>query len=422
MERFTLSDLACDPALRRFLRRARRRLEETGGKLEGVSVSLPDPTDEERCRIELVLGVVKRGKGLRIPLDRTDAALRNSSLGAGLIELLEEAGGPLRNRPRERDAERRAADGFWGDAAAHPAVLKHPALVEWLEKIRSSGRIRRLGGGEPTDPVLGQALAVLAALPAARVDRAVLAADLFGDAHALDDDRPVARLVLSALEHLSREGAASSVDTSRAGGRRALWEDHGVWSDAISSTVLLLRLSPRIDSPLTQSLAGLSASGLVIPVTLSMLATQTFRWPPLPEVFITENPTVPGVASRRLGERCPPMVCVSGMPTLAARRLLTGLREAGIRLRYHGDFGAGGIRIGNIVIGEHGAEPWRFGTEDYEQALATCDRGARITSPIPDAVWDEHLTPALRRSSQEIQEEQVLRTLLLDLENAEPVA
>ncbi len=419
MAGFTFSDLARDPALHRFLLRARRRLEETGGELEGVSISLSDPTDDERRRIELVLGVVKRGKGLRIRLDRTDEALRNSSLGAGLLELLEEAGGPLRNRPRERDTERRAADEFWREAVAHPAIAKHPPLVEWLEKIRVSGRVQRLGGN-PTSPLLRRALGVLSVLPAARVDRAVLAAELFGDAHALDDDRPEARLVLSALVHISRTGSADDLSTARASGRRALWEAQGVLSDSISNTVLLLRLAPMIEGPLTRGLSDLSASGLVIPVTLDMLAAHHWRWPDFREVFISENPTVLGVASRRLGERCPPMVCVSGMPTLAARELLTGLQKAGIRLRYHGDFGAGGIRIGNIVIGEHGAEPWRFSTEDYEQALATCDTGTRISSPISDAVWDEHLAPALRRSGLEIQEEQVLPSLLEDLEQAEP--
>lgn len=414
----TLSDLARDPALRRFLERARRRIEETGGDLDGVSISIPDPSDEERCRIELVLGVTKRGRGLRIPLDRTDAALRDSPLGAGLIELLEEAGGPLRNRPRERDATRRGVDAFWRAALAHPAIAEHPGLTAWLDELRASGR----GGRLRQDPLLGQALEVLRVLPAQRVDRAVLAADLFGDAHALDDARPLARLVLSALAHLSRAGSAGTADLTpaRASGRRALWEEQGVLSDAISNTVLLLRLTPEIEGAVTRGLAALSASGLVIPVTLDMLAAHRWRWPALPEVFITENPTVLGVASRRLGERCPPMVCVSGMPTLAARRLLTGLREAGIRLRYHGDFGAGGIRIGNIVIGEHGAEPWRFGAGDYEQALARCESGTPITSPIPDAVWDEDLAPALRRSGLEIQEEQVLSTLLGDLEQSEP--
>ena len=84
-ERPGLEALARDVGLRRLLARARRRLEETGGRLEGATVSLEDPTDEERRAVELVLGAVKRGKGLRIPLDRMDAALRGSALGAGLV-------------------------------------------------------------------------------------------------------------------------------------------------------------------------------------------------------------------------------------------------------------------------------------------------------------------------------------------------
>jgi hypothetical protein len=40
-------------------------------------------------------------------------------------------------------------------------------------------------------------------------------------------------------------------------------------------------------------------------------------------------------------------------------------RTAGGRLRYHGDFDWAGLAIGNFVMREFGAEPWRFKTTDY---------------------------------------------------------
>lgn len=417
-ERPGLGALARDVGLRRLLARARRRLEETGGRLEGATVSLEDPTDEERRAVELVLGAVKRGKGLRIPLDRMDAALRGSALGAGLVDLLEIAGGPLRDRPGEREAERRETEALWDRAAGHPAVEKHPGLAEWLGELRGSGRLRRLGG-DGAVALIGRVLDVLRALPARGVDRGVLAAEMFGDAHALDDARPEAKLTLSALAHLDRAEGRGQANATRARDRRALWEGHGVLPDAVSSTVLVLRLAPLSGGPVTVGIRALAASGVVAPVTLEMLAAEPWRWPTLDPVFVTENPTVLGVASRRLGPRCPPMICVYGMPSLAARRLLDDLRGAGVRLRYHGDFGAGGIRIGNVVIGEHGAEPWRFSTGDYEEAISAGGAGTPIVRPVPDAVWDPMLAPALRRAGREVQEEQVLPVLLRDLETAE---
>ncbi len=39
------------------------------------------------------------------------------------------------------------------------------------------------------------------------------------------------------------------------------------------------------------------------------------------------------------GSACPPLVCVEGMPSVAALELLAALRDGGARLTYDGDFG-----------------------------------------------------------------------------------
>jgi len=65
-----------------------------------------------------------------------------------------------------------------------------------------------------------------------------------------------------------------------------------------------------------------------------------------------------------------------GRSTDAARTI--GCRRR--RLRYHGDFDWGGLTIGNFVMREFGAEPWRFGKTDYLAAAAKHGiplRGAR---------------------------------------------
>jgi uncharacterized protein (TIGR02679 family) len=58
------------------------------------------------------------------------------------------------------------------------------------------------------------------------------------------------------------------------------------------------------------------------------------------------------------------------MPSAAPQTLLAQLAAAGARLRYHGDFDWAGLVIGNFVVREFGAEPWRFGEADYLAASA----------------------------------------------------
>ncbi|TDC56020.1 DUF2399 domain-containing protein [Actinomadura sp. KC345] len=52
-----------------------------------------------------------------------------------------------------------------------------------------------------------------------------------------------------------------------------------------------------------------------------------------PHVWVTENPTVLALAVRRLGERCPPLVCSSGWPNSAVVRLLRAAGRSGARIR-----------------------------------------------------------------------------------------
>jgi len=93
--------------------------------------------------------------------------------------------------------------------------------------------------------------------------------------------------------------------------------------------------------------------------------------------------------------------------------------DAGAILEYHGDFGSGGIAIGNRMIGDLGAQPWRFRAVDYTTALARAvETGVRcmpLKGRVPQAYWDEDLTPAMVRAAIEIEEELVLDVLLDDL-------
>jgi len=107
------------------------------------------------------------------------------------------------------------------------------------------------------------------------------------------------------------------------------------------------------------------------------------------------------------------------VPCTRARQFLASLVNGGARLRYHGDFGTGGLAIGNIVIGALGAAPWRFDTAAHAAVLAIARAAGRSCRPlagrVPPARWDADLAPA-ERSGVEVEEEQVLADLFADLD------
>jgi uncharacterized protein (TIGR02679 family) len=134
-------------------------------------------------------------------------------------------------------------------------------------------------------------------------------------------------------------------------------------------------------------------------------------------VWTCENPSVVAAAA---GTTAAAVICLEGRPSLAAVLLLQGLIEGGARVRYHGDFGAGGISIANGVIGGMGAAPWRFRAEDHRQAMSRATLTATELRPlrgtVPDACWDPELAPAIRQAGVEVEEEFVIDLLLSDIE------
>jgi uncharacterized protein (TIGR02679 family) len=122
------------------------------------------------------------------------------------------------------------------------------------------------------------------------------------------------------------------------------------------------------------------------------------------------------IAADELGVDCAPMVCTEGMPAAAQRTILQQLAIAGGRLRYHGDFDWPGLRIGNHVVREFGAVPWRFDAKEYLAAVARAPRpGFALTGLEVHASWDEALTAAMRTHGLAIAEESLADELLQDL-------
>jgi uncharacterized protein (TIGR02679 family) len=199
------------------------------------------------------------------------------------------------------------------------------------------------------------------------VSRVDLAARICGDAHALDDDRPLAHLVLRGVS--AAFGMEPPVSAAE---RRALWERIGVQADSVSSTCLtfgvrdgLAHLTPW---ELERSQVRI-ASGAV--------------------VLVCENPRV----LEAFAERRPVVVvvCTAGEPNLVTLDVLRALRDGGADLRYHGDFDWPGIAIANRLVRALDVRPWRMTAADYRSAVADLpDRLELIGVPVSPE-WDAYL-------------------------------
>jgi uncharacterized protein (TIGR02679 family) len=268
---------------------------------------------------------------------------------------------------------------------------------------------------------------VLSCLPAKGLTRAQLAADILGDSHALDSGQAAATLVLAVwrqrvaqAEPETDDMLVGSQDTDgirqdmRAEKARDTWARAGVMVNELARPVVVLNL-PVNDGACTSHLAG-------EPGYLSLRAL--LRSPPLwavagHVVYVCENPNLLAIVADRLGPRCRPMVCTDGMPAAAQDRLLSQLAQAGAHLLYHGDFDWPGLRIGNHMMREYGAQPWHFATADYVAAVQISPRpGRRLDGAEALASWDAELTCAMRDYQLAIAEEGVAEVLMRDLDTS----
>ena len=190
---------------------------------------------------------------------------------------------------------------------------------------------------------------------------------------------------------------------------RDLWAKAGVLVNELARPALFLNLPQR----------NAESRGHGEPVYASLRSL--LRSPPPwnvadRKVYVCENPNLVAIAADRWGSDCAPLVCTDGMPAAAQRCLLSQLAKARAQLCYHGDFDWPGIRIGNHVMREHGAQSWRFGVVDYEAAVdRTSALGQALTGKAARALWDEGLMAAMQRHRLSIAEEALAASLLEDL-------
>lgn len=406
-------------------RAARRRLERNGVSLEGTPIKVDALSPAEREAACGLLGRSPTGNdAIRIHLTELDGVLRRGAANCGLVELLTEMGGPVRDRRAERQSDAATRADVWAAVNAHPLLEVQLDLRSWVADIRRAGTAMRLASSHvDAGQLMLQALDVMAQLPAENIPLARLAAKVTTDSHALDRGQPLGTLVASALEYLDREEANASLSSewrvAPAYWWRRRWARVGVVCDELSVSVLVLNL-PVIggDDLIADTIAKHRAAGEPLRLTLRQLIVGRLVIDADAVVHVCENPAVLAQAATLLGARSKPLVCVEGQPNSAVDELLALLSRSGATLRYHGDFDWGGLRIAQTVVERHGATPWRFATADY---LEVAGGSAAPLGPRPAGVtssWDPDLVDAMETTGRRVYEEQTLELLLSDLDTA----
>jgi uncharacterized protein (TIGR02679 family) len=383
-------------------------------------------TDLESGERRALAGLLGRrtmaADSMRVRRSELDEALARAGIAGTLREALEFLDGPL----SDRKADRAAREWEW---AAALSSIEEPRLVSLLADAAGTALVKRLSGSDPAraELLLVQAARVLDRLPGHGISRAQLAAEVLGDSHGLDSGHPVATITLRAC---AAEAAFDATEAARLQDAeesvRERWARLGVTVNELALPALCLNLPvrasiddagrPETATPLNTSLAlGLSLPGEPVHISLRRLLRRPPAWHVAGrDVFVCENPNVVAIAADRLGSACAPLVCTDGMPSAAQQTLLAQLAAGGARLRYHGDFDWAGLAIGNFVMREFGAEPWRFGTADYLSATADQELALRSGDRVMSR-WDARLTGAMSERGVVVHEEGVVEALLTDL-------
>jgi uncharacterized protein (TIGR02679 family) len=386
--------------------------EERGAQSAKSITLLETPPDQRRVLADLLgLRTVPETPRVKLSFAQLDVALRESAIGQSLVDVVTAMIGPIVDRRGERARELADRDAMWQHAEGR--VGRRPALLRWLVELRAHGRLARAATltQRPEAAILADTLAVVDQLPAVGVLLPVFALEVLGDAHALDAGRPLAALVLGAAAALT--GAPPPANVVE---RRRLWADVGVACDALSTDVLTFGLLPVGGGMLARHLREASAAGTPRRTTLRELSHERLAVAAGSIVFLCENPSVVAAAADRLGAKTHPLVCLEGVPSTAALRLIQELHESGAEIRFHVDFDWGGVRIGNVLLERlPAARPWRAGAVDYERALAAKRSTVDLAGPPIDARWDTDLRQVMSRHSLAVLEEQVLGDLLGDL-------
>ncbi|MDI2032610.1 DUF2399 domain-containing protein [Saccharopolyspora sp. TS4A08] len=378
---------------------------------EALSSSKPTfrlelPDDATRTAVGELYGRPMWGEGTRISVSKLDEALRNR-FGAGLSQVVEALSGAV----AEADPVAEEADELLEVLDEH-GLAGASWAAPWLRWVRQYGRV---GEAELTG-IVHAAARVLAAMslsepPRSWTSRASLAGRI-GFPHSLDDGTALSRVVLKAAA-LAQGVEAPGNERDR----RALWERCGVSPDGVSATVLTWALPVPGDDAWSAGIRARTELGLPAHLThLDLGAAPARLVPEGTAIAVCEHPRVVEAAIREALHH--PVLCLSGLPSTAARALLERLSADGAVLHVHADFDWPGIAAA-LTAQRHGAVPWRMSGADYRSAL---DRASQDRTDLPNLIgtpiptpWDPQLADLMTTAARAVEEEHALQPLLDDL-------
>ena len=395
-DRERLVRLLGGPAWAWWRRRAWREL--AAGRSLSATWILVEPTAEERQAVNRLLATPGSAGTIRLRQTELSALLTESGIADDLEECVLALAGPL--PPPDLDGPRWEAL-FTQARPTLEALVPPPALAALLDQ----GGLKRLAAGDPefAGALIAQAVLVLQRMTAGRSPPlAQLAAECTGDAHALDRDQPLGRLVVRLLG-----------EDADARSWRATWQRAGVATDDLSPTALVLNLHASRPGPLAAHLALAAHQGEPLRLTARQLRDSAPLTFPGGCLFVCENPAIVALAAEHLGPACPPLLASEGWPTLAVLDLLDRAREAGAVIRLHGDFDWPGLAIVGELLRRTGGLPWRFGAADVLTHPGIA--GPPLRGPPVATPWDPNLAPALAARGKAIHEESLAGLLLGDL-------
>jgi uncharacterized protein (TIGR02679 family) len=346
----------------------------------------------------------RQADSMKLSLAELDAAVQRAGLAADFRAALEVLDGVIVDRRAARVASARAWDSVF-------ETVNDARLAALLSGAQGRGLVKRLTQSKPpaAGALLREAERVLSRLPARGIPMARLAAETTGNAHALDEGRPLSTLVLAAIAPALDLG-----DDPENARPRNRWALLGVSVNELSAPVLVLNLPASGAGHGSRLTEAAGRTGEPVHLSLRTLLREPPCWRVAGRrIFVCENPTVVTVAADVLAEHSAPLVCTDGMPSASQRILLNQLVQAGAALLYHGDFDWPGIRIGNWMSRTLHASPWQFGAADY---IAHVADSHRTLDDLPvAALWDPELSPAMSKTGRALEEEAVLDQLLRDL-------
>lgn len=405
------------PQLRPVWERIRDRFEKEGLEAHG-RVRVVVDSREGRHALGELLGRTVVLDHANVDLTELDQRLADRSGIGGLDAVLTAVfGTPPTDRPARRAAARAARE--------EPLVLAAELVntswsPQWVAQLRRLGLLT--GRADATELVTSAAVVLNhltphdegSAPPAPAWPGAVgtrsrveLAARLLGDAHGLDPDTVLHRVVLHGLAAAS---AQQTPDGAR--DRDALWARYGIAPDLLSRTCLVWRLRAHDSGPLTDRLDLAHASGDPVHVTdWDVRRAGGLRLSCEEHVLVCENPRV----LEAFAEQKVPgwtVVCTAGEPNLIVRSIVDALASSVGGVRYHGDFDWGGIRIADRLIDPPHLVPWLMEVDDYLAALRP-DGPPLVGTPVEPS-WSPELGAAMRAHGRAVHEESTLTRMLVE--------